>query len=60
MGILLPIVLLLVGLFLLYAVIEAAVKNGINKSVVGELFDKKNGFKEDKESFLDRDLDNDK
>lgn len=54
------IILWIVGLFILYIVILTAVKDGINKSVVGQLIEKKYGVKEDKKSFLDSDLDNDK
>jgi hypothetical protein len=41
-------------------VISTAVRVGINKSVVGKFIEKKYEFKEDKKSFLDNDLDNDK
>ena len=54
------IVLLAVVLFILYLIISAAVKNGINKSVVSQLIEKKEEGKENKESFLDIDLDNEK
>lgn len=54
------IILLIVGLFILYIVISTAVKDGINKSVVGQFIEKKYGVKEDKKSFFDSDLDNDK
>ncbi|MFB5282459.1 hypothetical protein [Peribacillus sp. Hz7] len=53
------IILWIVGLFILYIVISAAVKDGINKSVVGQFIEKKYGVKGDKKSFLDSDLDND-
>ena len=53
------IVLFLVGLFLLYIVIETAVKNGINHSIVGQSLQKKQGLKEGKKSFFDDDLDRD-
>ena len=46
-----------VGLFILYLVIETAVKNGINKSVIAQGYTPQN---ESKKSFLDHDLDNDK
>lgn len=49
-----------VGLFILYIVFSKAVKDGINKSVVGQLIEKKYGVSENKKSFLDSDLDNDK
>ncbi|MBB6444533.1 hypothetical protein [Bacillus benzoevorans] len=54
------IILGIVGLFILYKVISAAVKDGINKSVVGKFIEKKDEFSEGKKSFLDSDLDNDK
>ncbi|MEV5113378.1 hypothetical protein MRBL20_001503 [Peribacillus frigoritolerans] len=50
----------IVGLFILYIVIETAVKKGINSSIIGQFLEKKYGIKEDKKSFLDDDLDNDK
>ncbi|MBE3102679.1 MAG: hypothetical protein IMZ40_00370 [Bacilli bacterium] len=56
----LSIVLYIVSLFILYIVIETAVRRGINSSNIGQLLEKKNGSKEDKKSFLDNDLDNDK
>jgi hypothetical protein len=52
--------LLIVGLFILYLVISTAVKDGINKSVVGQFMEEQYGFKENKKSILDNDLDNDK
>jgi hypothetical protein len=54
------IVFFVIGLFILYIVISTAVRVGINKSVVGKFIEKKYEFKEDKKSFLDSDLDNDK
>ncbi|WP_017754053.1 hypothetical protein [Calidifontibacillus oryziterrae] len=48
-----------VGLFIFYIVIVAAVKNGINKSVVGQLIEKKYESNVNIKSFLDKDLDND-
>ncbi|MBM4763734.1 hypothetical protein [Bacillus sp. B15-48] len=54
------IVLYIVGLFILYIVIETAVRRGINSSIIGQFFEKKYGIKTDKKSFLDDDLDNDK
>ncbi len=54
------IVFWIVGLFILYIVISTAVKNGINKSTVGQFIERKYGVKEEKKSFLDSDLDNDK
>lgn len=47
-----------IGLFILYIVIETAVRKGINNSVIGQFLEKKYGVKEDKKSFLDDDLDN--
>ncbi|SDO21457.1 hypothetical protein SAMN05518871_11253 [Psychrobacillus sp. OK028] len=46
------------GLLALYGVIEAAVRNGINSSIIGQFLEKKNGTEEDKKTFLDNDLDN--
>lgn len=54
------IALSIVSLVILYAVIETAVMRGINNSIIGQSLKKKNGIKEDKKSFLDADLDNDK
>jgi len=54
------IILWIFGLFILYIVISTAVRDGINKSVIGQFIDKKYGIKEGKKSFLDSDLDNDK
>ncbi|AMM94678.1 hypothetical protein UP17_21215 [Peribacillus simplex] len=55
----LSIVLYIVSLFVLYIVIETAVRRGINSSIIGELLEKKYGIK-DKKSFLDDDIDIDK
>lgn len=52
--------LLIVGLFILYLVISTAVRDGINKSVVGQFIENHYGLKENKKSILDNDLDNDK
>ncbi|MFJ7310007.1 hypothetical protein [Peribacillus frigoritolerans] len=60
MEIIISIVFSIVGLFILYIVIETAVRKGINSSIIGQLLEKKYGIKEDKKSFLDDDLDNDK
>jgi hypothetical protein len=54
------IILLILGLFILYIVISTAVKDGINKSVVGQFIEKQSGVKDTKKSFLDSDFDNDK
>ncbi|GAE26645.1 hypothetical protein JCM9140_2729 [Halalkalibacter wakoensis JCM 9140] len=51
------ILLFIVGMFILSIVIETAVRRGINSSVVGQFLEKKYGVKEEKESFLDDDLD---
>jgi len=48
-----------IGLFILYVVISTAVKEGINRSIVGQHIEKKYGTEEHKESFLDDDLDSD-
>ncbi|MDM5227222.1 hypothetical protein QUF73_13505 [Cytobacillus sp. NJ13] len=54
------IILWIAGLFILYIVISAAVRDGINKSVAGQFIETKYGIKKERDSFLDRDLDNDK
>lgn len=54
------IIVVIVGLFILYKVISAGVKAGINQSVVGQLIEKKHDGNENKQSILDNDLDNDK
>ncbi|MFJ7826670.1 hypothetical protein [Psychrobacillus sp. NPDC096623] len=46
------------GLLALYGIIEAAVRNGINSSIIGQFLEKKNGTEEDKKKFLDNDIDN--
>lgn len=53
------IILWIIGLFILYIVILTAVKDGINKSVVGQFIQENNGVKYNKKSFLDNDLGND-
>lgn len=58
-GLVLTIIILIVVLFILYIVISTAVKDGINKSVVGHFIENKYGVKANKQSFLDSDLDND-
>ncbi|MFF2501340.1 hypothetical protein [Peribacillus sp. NPDC058075] len=55
----LSIVLYIISLFILYIVIETAVRRVINSSIIGELLEKKYGIK-DKKSFLDDDIDIDK
>lgn len=52
------IIFYIVGVFILYIVIETAVRRGINHSIIGHFLEKKYGMKEDKKSFLDDDLDN--
>lgn len=54
------IILWIVGLFVVYIVISTAVRDGINKSVIGRFIEKKYGVNLNKKSFLDSDLDNDK
>ncbi|WP_264740084.1 hypothetical protein [Cytobacillus firmus] len=54
------IILWIAGLFILYIVISAAVRDGINKSMAGQFIETKYGIKKERGSFLDRDLDNDK
>jgi hypothetical protein len=56
--VIIPIVFYSGGLFILYIVIETAVRKGINSSILGQFLEKKYGLKEDKKSFLDDDLDN--
>jgi len=51
------IVLCMIGLFILYLVIYTAVKDGINKSLLGQFIEEKYEFQEDKKSFFDNDLD---
>ncbi len=55
----LSIILYIVGIFILYVVIETAVRRGINSSVVGQFFEEKYEFKEYKSSSLNNDLDED-
>jgi hypothetical protein len=61
-GIGLAIIFYIVGLFILYIIIETAVRRGINSSIIGQYLEKKYGIKdirEKKKSFLDDDLDKD-
>lgn len=58
-AIMLSIILYIVGIFILYIVIETAVRRGINSSIIGQFLEKKYGIKEDKKPFLDDDLDKD-
>ncbi|WP_253701463.1 hypothetical protein [Bacillus sp. FJAT-27445] len=46
-----------VGLLILYVVIETAVKNGINKSILGQQAEKRGGLIVNKKSFFENDLD---
>lgn len=55
----LSIILYIFGVFILYVVIETAVKRGINSSIVGQFFEKKSEFKEGKSSSLNNDIDED-
>ncbi|MGM0888875.1 MAG: hypothetical protein ACQEW5_18305 [Bacillota bacterium] len=57
-GVVKAIIFYIVGVFILYIVIETAVRRGINHSNIGQFLEKKYGMKEDKKSFLDDDLDN--
>jgi hypothetical protein len=50
----------IVGLFILYLVISTAVRDGINKSVIGKFIEDKYGVKENSKSIFDKDLDNNK
>lgn len=52
------IILWIAGLFILYLVIYKAVKDGIDKSVVGQSIEKTLDSAVKKKSFLDDDLDN--
>lgn len=60
MEVITPIIFYVIGLFILYIVIETAVRKGINSSIIGRYLEKKYGIKEDKKSFFDDDLDKDK
>lgn len=51
------IILSVIGLFILYLVIYTAVKDGINKSLVGQFIEEKHEIEVNKKSFLDDDLD---
>ncbi|PIC79437.1 hypothetical protein CSV75_12665 [Sporosarcina sp. P18a] len=52
------IILWIIGLFILYLVIYKAVKEGINKSVVGQSIERTAEPVVNKKSFIDDDLDN--
>ncbi|MEY8734512.1 hypothetical protein AB9M92_19970 [Peribacillus frigoritolerans] len=51
MEVIIPIVFYIVGLFILYIVIETAVRKGINSSIIGQFLENKYGVKEDKKVF---------
>lgn len=59
-AIVISVVLFIVVVVIFMNVIEIAVRNGINSSIIGQSLAKKNGIKEDNKSFLDSDLDNDR
>lgn len=53
----------ILSLYILYLVIERAVRKGINNSIIGQVLEKKYGIKEDKKTILEvleDDLDKDK
>ena len=52
------IIIWIAGLFILYLVIFKAVKEGINKSVLGQSLEKTSDQGVNKKSWLDDDLDN--
>lgn len=55
------IIIYIVSLFILYIVIETAVKKGINSSIIGQALEKKLGITEEKKnSLFDNDLDDDR
>ncbi len=55
------IVIYLFSLFILYIVIESAVRKGINSSIIGQTMKKRIGITEEKKkSFFDNDLDDDR
>ncbi|WP_258000418.1 hypothetical protein [Bacillus sp. Marseille-P3661] len=53
------ILLYIISLLILYKVIENAVKNGINRSIIGQFLETKYGVKVRKPTFLEEDLDKD-
>jgi hypothetical protein len=59
-AIVLGVVFFIIGIIIFMHVIEIAVRNGINSSIIGQSLEKKNGIIEDKKPSLDSDLDNDK
>lgn len=61
MNAIVSIVLYVVSLFILYIVIETAVRRGINSSIIGQSLEKKLKITEEKKkSFFDNDLDDDR
>lgn len=59
-AIVISVVLFIVVVVIFMNVIEIAVRNGINSSIIGQSLAKENGIKEDNKSFLESDLDNDR
>ena len=57
-GIGMSIVFFIISLLILFVVIETAVRNGINSSIIGKYLESKSEVNEDKKSFLSDDLDN--
>lgn len=57
-GIGMSIVFFIISLLILFVVIETAVRNGINSSIIGKYLENKGEINEDKKSFLSDDLDN--
>ncbi|WP_392454978.1 hypothetical protein ACF3OH_12725 [Chryseomicrobium aureum] len=53
------IILWILGLLVLHFVIYTAVRDGINKSVIGQYINEKTGNKVDAKTFINKDLDND-
>jgi len=51
--------LLVIGLFIFYFVIYTAVKDGINKSVIGQYLENKHNFVDKQKPFIHNDLDKD-
>ena len=49
--------LLIAGLFILYLIIYNAVKDGINKSIVGQYLESKHSFADKQNTFSKNDLD---
>ena len=53
------IILAIVGLLILYIVIETAVRKGINSSIIGQFLEEKYAIKKEEKSLLKNDLDHD-